>query len=289
MEYEIQPCVENDAEFIEERADEASDAIAPPEPGAEEERFVFKIRDADGNILGGCWLGIDTWKSAAIYDLWVEPEYRRRGMASALIHAAERKARERRCPLMMVGTFDFQARPLYEKHGYTLVDTMPDFPKGHQHYLLIKRLGLSSKENESDDSCGFEVVPGDENDAEHLCEKLNAHDAACVPRAHKYVPLGKKVTDGDGKIIAGFIGGVNGWNGADIDALWVDEPYQRQGIGSVLLRAAEREAKENGAYLMILDAFEWNVDFYKKNGYEVTGVLEGFPEGHTMYCIQKYL
>ena len=40
---------------------------------------------------------------------------------------------------------------------------------------------------------------------------------------------------------------------------------------------------------MVTDAFDWNVEFYKKNGYEATGALEGFPEGHTMYCIQKYL
>ena len=121
MKYEILPCAENDAEYIEERADEVSDTIAPPEPDAEDERHVFKVTDAAGNILGGCWLGIDTWKSAAIYDLWVEPECRGRGMASALIRAAERRARERNCPLAMVGTFDFQARPLYEKCGYAPV------------------------------------------------------------------------------------------------------------------------------------------------------------------------
>ena len=155
--------------------------------------------------------------------------------------------------------------------------------------MLIKWLDRSSTGYIFDDSGAFEILPGDENDAEYLSEKLNAHDAACVPRAHKYVPLTGKVTDGDGTIIAGFVGGVNGWNGADIDALWVDERYQRQGIGSALLRELEREAKETGAYLMVLDAFDWNVEFYKKNGYEVTGALKGFPKGHTMYCIQKYL
>ena len=40
---------------------------------------------------------------------------------------------------------------------------------------------------------------------------------------------------------------------------------------------------------MAVDAFDWNVAFYKKNGYEVTGALEGFPKGHTMYSVQKEL
>ena len=44
MKYEILHCDEKDAEFIEERADEVSDTIAPSEPGAEDERHVFSVR-----------------------------------------------------------------------------------------------------------------------------------------------------------------------------------------------------------------------------------------------------
>lgn len=54
------------------------------------------------------------------------------------------------------------------------------------------------------------------------------------------------------------------------------------------MRAFEREAKENGADTMFIEAYDWDADFYKKNGYEtVTGVLEDYPKGHTMYCMQK--
>ena len=140
MKFEMMPCAEEDAEVIEEQADKLSDAIAPPEEGAEDEQYVYKVTDEAGNILGGCVLNIDNWKSAAINDMWVDEAYRRRGIASALIRTAERKARERGCFLAMIGTFDFQARPLYLKHGYTQSGTTLDFPKGHRMYLTQKFL-----------------------------------------------------------------------------------------------------------------------------------------------------
>ena len=41
---------------------------------------------------------------------------------------------------------------------------------------------------------------------------------------------------------------------------------------------------------MFIEAYDWDAAFYKKNGYEkVTGVLEDYPKGHIMYCMQKDL
>ena len=48
----------------------------------------------------------------------MDEKYRRQGLGSALIRAAESAAREKGCEIMFLGTFDFQARPLYEKHGF---------------------------------------------------------------------------------------------------------------------------------------------------------------------------
>ncbi|MCR5649534.1 MAG: GNAT family N-acetyltransferase, partial [Oscillospiraceae bacterium] len=107
---------------------------------------------------------------------------------------------------------------------------------------------------------------------------------------HEYISLSKKIVDENGRIIAGFVGGVDGWNGTDIDALWVEEKYRNQGIGSQLLVELERAVKENGADVMFIEAFDWNVGFFKKNGYErVTGMLEDYPKEHVMYCMQKFL
>ena len=290
MKYEMIPCSEDDTEFIEEQADNAFNAIAQPDEDAEEEEFVYTVSDESGNLLGGCVLSVDALKTASIYDLWVEEAFRRQGMASALMREAEREAGERGCYLAMVGTFDWQAKSFYDKHGYTLNDTMTDVPKGHEHYFLTKRLDRPSPDDCPSDCRRYGIRRGDEKDAEILSGKLREYDDTVAPREHEYITLSKKIVDENGRIIAGFAGGVDGWNGTDIDALWVEEKYRDQGIGSRLLAELEREAKENGADVMFIEAFDWNVGFFKKNGYErVTGMLEDYPKGHVMYCMQKSL
>ena len=90
--------------------------------------------------------------------------------------------------------------------------------------------------------------------------------------------------------IAGIVGGVDGWNGTEIESIWVDEAYRRQGIGSALIRAFEQAAKENGAGTMVAEPYDWNMEFFRKNGYvTITGALEDYPKGHTMYCTEKSL
>ena len=290
MKFEMIPCSGDDTEFIEEQADNAFNAIVRPEEDAEEEEFVYVVTDENGSLLGGCVLSVDGLRTASIYDLWVEEAFRRQGMASALMREAERKAREHGCYLAMVGTFDWQARSFYDKHGYMLNDTMTDVPKGHEHYFLTKRLDCPSAEYIPSNCQQYEIRRGAEKDAEILSGKLREYDSTIAPREHGYIPLSKKIVDENGRIIAGFVGGVDGWNGTDIDALWVEEKYRDQGIGSKLLGKLEREAKENGADVMFIEAFDWNMEFFKKNGYErITGRLEDYPKGHTMYCMQKSL
>ena len=83
MSFNLLPCSEEDAEFIEEQAARGFDTITPPEEDAEEEEFVYKVTDAKGKLLGGCILAVDERKTASIFDRWVEETCRRRGIASA--------------------------------------------------------------------------------------------------------------------------------------------------------------------------------------------------------------
>ena len=264
MSFDMMPCSEEEAEYIEEQADQVFDTIAPPEEGAEEEEFVYKVTDEKGSLLGGCILAVDDQMTASIFDLWVEEAYRRQGIASALIQEAEKKARELGCYLSMVGTFDFQAKSFYENHGYMVKDTMTGVPKGHEHYFMTKRLDRTVIEHDPSNTNKYEIVPGGEEDAKFLSGRLRKHDEAFAPREHEYVSIEKKVTDENGRIIAGLVGGIDGWNGTDIDALWVDESYRKQGIGTRLLREFEREAKENGAGIVFIEAYDWNVGFFRR-------------------------
>jgi hypothetical protein len=53
--------------------------------------------------------------------------------------AAETEGRRRGCSAVWLDTFEFQARPFYEKLGYRLFGTL-DFPAGFKRFFLQKAL-----------------------------------------------------------------------------------------------------------------------------------------------------
>ena len=57
-----------------------------------------------------------------------------------LMQKAEEIARKRDCLFMTVNTMDFEARPFYEKHGYTVEFTRSGFEKNSVMYFLRKAL-----------------------------------------------------------------------------------------------------------------------------------------------------
>ena len=291
MEYDIKPCTDEDADFMEEKLYAINHSIVPPEEGGEDEDIVFKIADDEGNTIAGCILIIDSWKIAELDIIWVDEKYRRKGLGSALIREAEKAARENGCYVMILGTFDFQARPLYEKHGYSLCGTVRDFPRGHENYTLIKRLDQSDQEPSlsKDLPTRFEISPGNEDDAEFIIKGLDEYNTSQAARNHrKYIPLEKKLLDADGNLIAAIFAGVGRWNSFEIDMIWVDEPYRNQGIGSELLAETERQAKEHGAYFALAEGLlDWQTGFFRKNGYATVGTLEDCPKGHSMQVLEK--
>lgn len=75
-----------------------------------------------------------------------------------------------------------------------------------------------------------------------------------------------------------------------IDTLWVKNEHRGKGYGSILLKKVEDEAKNIGCNISHVDTFDFQgPDFYKKNGYEVFGVLEDSPKGHKEYFLTKRL
>ena len=290
MEHIIIPCVEGEDELVAEKLNEVTDSKIDFEDTIEDELVVFKVNDSEGNIIAGCNLMINCWRVADLDILWVEEKYRKQGIGSALIRKAECVAREKGCRFMTLGTFDFQARPLYEKHGFSVCGIIEDCPtKGHTHYDMIKRLDGSSDEGAVAVSCAYEIQPGDENEGEYIDDKLVEYNLSQVPAVNDFEWIGKKIQgDNDEPTAVGFAG-VNFWNIAFVEMLWVDELHRNQGIGSRLLSDIELEAKEIGACIVMIEARDWNVDFFKKLGYTVYCTLEDYPNGYSKYKLLKRL
>lgn len=280
MEIRIQPCKNSDAEFLWENSFESD----PSEENAKQELLVFKVTDESGAIIGGCVLDIDEMKTAEIDRLWVDERCRKQGIGSALICRAEQEAREKGCrSIVNTYVFDFQsARKLFERHGYRLIGSVKNWPKGYENYTLIKTLDNHLPEN----SCGqgrFIIRTGSEEDGKIIADRLEEFNCSFAPRSHAYLDVDKKIVDGRGNMIAGCIAGISGWDTLHIDAFWADERYRDSEIASYLLEETEREAKEKGAYLSSTAGTALQAEFFKKHGYEVSVVLEDQPKWYVLH------
>ena len=95
------------------------------------------LRDADGTIVGGV-TAYTHWDWLAIELLWVEKSLRGKGWGTRLMDALETRADAMGCRHAYLDTFDFQARPFYEKRGYVVFGQLPGFPAGHTRFFLVK-------------------------------------------------------------------------------------------------------------------------------------------------------
>lgn len=94
---------------------------------------------ADGELAGALdgYLFFD-WLTVS--RLWVSLEQRDSGMGTALLLEAESRAKSLGCVGSTLSTYDFQARPFYEKHGYQVFGVLPDNPRGHDRFFMSKAL-----------------------------------------------------------------------------------------------------------------------------------------------------
>jgi GNAT superfamily N-acetyltransferase len=88
-------------------------------------------------------------------------------------------------------------------------------------------------------------------------------------------------------------GGIQAFLGTEsvyIDVLWVEEKLQKQGYGTQLLDAVEREAIKQGCIFSLVDTWDFQAEeFYLKNGYERIGELKNYWLGHAKIFLRKNL
>ncbi len=73
-------------------------------------------------------------------------------------------------------------------------------------------------------------------------------------------------------------------------SLWVQENWRRQGYGTQLLVAAEREACARGCKQAVVETHSFQApQWYPEQGYTMCGVADDYPLGHQHLTFQKRL
>jgi GNAT superfamily N-acetyltransferase len=108
-----------------------------PDPGYG--TLALLIQDSAGAVSGGLW-GRIFYDWLVVELLFIPEPLRRTGLGRRLLSQAEQHARDRGCIGIWLDTFSFQARPFYEKLGFTVFGQLDDYPQGMSRYWLQKRL-----------------------------------------------------------------------------------------------------------------------------------------------------
>jgi N-acetylglutamate synthase-like GNAT family acetyltransferase len=126
----------DDVQYLEDRIYEFNSRATNIADG---ELLAFFVREHDRIVAGICG---NTWGGTCeLRQFWVDESQRHRGLGTKLFQAAEQEAQRRGCTQIVLMTFSFQAPAFYERHGFKLVATIDDHPRGYRNFLMRKRLG----------------------------------------------------------------------------------------------------------------------------------------------------
>ncbi|MEU6773316.1 N-acetyltransferase [Streptomyces sp. NPDC046759] len=104
------------------------------------------------------------------------------------------------------------------------------------------------------------------------------------------VPLHVWAMAPSGDLVGGLVG--HTWTTwLHVTYLWVDAAHRAAGLGSRLLARAERIARtDRGCTAARLETWDFQApEFYRKQGYEVVGVIPDYPPGVTEFTLTKRL
>ena len=100
--------------------------------------FAFIMHD--NSTLLAAVEGYNYYGCLEIDLLFVKQELRHKGLGSMLMQKCEVLAKERACHFMVLYTMDFEARPFYEKHGFTVEFVREGFEGESVMYCMRKNL-----------------------------------------------------------------------------------------------------------------------------------------------------
>ena len=108
-------------------------------PGLVSRKIVAAIRGEDGTLLGGV-VGRLAGDSVYMEVVWNDESVRGTGLGRETMRLVEERARELGAREAWLYTMSFQAKPFYEKLGYSQFAELPWLGGKHAHHFMRKDL-----------------------------------------------------------------------------------------------------------------------------------------------------
>ena len=105
----------------------------------ERQHFNVVLRDKEGRVRGAILASVN-FDVLVLEDVFVEESCRGGGTGARMMSLAEEEGLRRGARLAVVSTFSWQARPFYEKCGYTVYAEVPYNNGAYVLYSLRKSL-----------------------------------------------------------------------------------------------------------------------------------------------------
>lgn len=95
----------------------------------------------DGKLVAGLNAYITNFKILYVSTVFVDEEYRRKGLGARLMHEMEKRAASMGVNMIRLDTYDWQGKEFYETLGYECVGHYENKEDGFSEYFYLKRLG----------------------------------------------------------------------------------------------------------------------------------------------------
>ncbi len=95
----------------------------------------------NGKLIAGLDACITAFKILYVSTVFVDENYRRRGVGEMLITEMEKRALTMGVNTIRLDTFNWQGKDFYEALGYTCVGQYENSEDGYSEYFFLKRIG----------------------------------------------------------------------------------------------------------------------------------------------------